>query len=336
MITPVAELEWNTLQAYLQCQGMEPSVINWKYGPSRWSGGNRGWAWVQGEQVMGFVGEMPFAFMGEMGPRQARWLVDWSMDPSLRGSGLGGRLLRHAAQSAATPCYALGGNALSALMLAGMSSLSGPACHEYRMNLRLGARLQNWSRRWPRLKDLSGSALGNLPLSALKPALRGQALPARQPDVETLARFEQTARRPGQLLWQAEQLAWLLKDCPGIQALGWCHQASDSAAALLAWAPQHDGRLWRLVIHSGRCPDAPAMMELMLGALPTLLERGAHQVALMLDLQDETLAALLRDLGFHAAGHHRQLFRLGSNQTDSTMNLCGFNFLSSDIAHRFD
>jgi hypothetical protein len=339
-LVPLLAAPRTSVERYLAARGATPEMIAWKYFDARFNRGrNRALVWMQGSDIRGFIGLIPFSLRDRDGVRDATWTCDWSLDDPRRSPGMGIVLLR-AAIDATGFAMSLGGNELTRSLLPRIAAqIIADAGAVYVLPLRLGYLLEKVDRRIkrriPAAPVLATTLLGSIPLAGARHPDAGIDI---QPGVAPL--LEHALARPSQPTpapaYDLDQVQWQCGRCPEIES--WtCLDARDaaaSAAALVFRARCAPGD-WRLVWWEppgGRGPDGAKVLRAV-----TAFARahGARSLSAIVSRADGRAASRLRAEGFRLQRGGQPLYVNPSDRAAFVPfdRVGALSYLDTDLAH---
>jgi len=339
-IVPLSEAPRTSVERYLAARGASPGMIAWKYFDARFNRGrNRALVWVQGGDVRGFIGLIPFGLRDRDGVRDATWTCDWSVDDARRSPGMGIVLLR-AAIEASRCAMSLGGNELTRSLLPRIAAQTiADAGAVYVLPLRLGYLLEKVDRRVkarvPAAPALARTVLGSLPLPGTRKADAGIDI---QPGVVPLLEHA-LARRPQPMpapAYDLEYAQWQCGRCPEIES--WtCLDARDAAASAAALvfrarcAPGH----WRMVWWEPAAGGEAAGNQVLRAATALAHAQGARSLSAIVSRADARAASRLRAEGFTLQRGGHPLYVNPSDRAAFVPfeQVGALSYLDTDLAH---
>ncbi len=283
------------VRAYLAGRGYAPDYVAWKYFDERFNAGrNRGFVALAGDEVVGFIGLIPFrAHVG--GERvDTAWTCDWSADESRAGPTAGLMLLKKATQ-AHSHVFHIGGNDITFRIYSRLAAYTdADAACDYVLRLRLASQIDRLAARGAAYAALGAvPGIGRIPIGRV--AVRGADLevaPGMSAAAET-ALAALPANGAVSPAYDAAYVEWQLGRCPGITfsscagpegAVGflWQSVARPKQARIALFAPEGGG-------------------EAVLRSLAQAADRaGAQSVRLRAATADSALRGTLSRLGFEA------------------------------------
>jgi len=339
-IVPLSEAPRPSVERYLAARGARSEMIAWKYFDARFNRGrNRALVWMQGDDVRGFIGLIPFTLRDGESVRDATWTCDWSIDDPRKSPGMGIVLLR-AAIGAARFAMSLGGNELTRSLLPRIAAQTiADAGAVYVLPLRLGYVLEKVDRRLqarvPGAPAFARTVLGSLPLPAMRRTDAGIDIqPGVAPRLEhALARHPQPTPAPA---YDLEYVQWQCGRCPEIDS--WTVlDGRDVAAAAAAvvfrarCAPGH----WRMVWWEPAAGAAAPGAKVLRAASAFAYAQGARSLSAIVSRADERAASRLRAEGFMLQRGGQPLYVNPSDRTAFVPfdRVGSLSYLDTDLAH---
>lgn len=332
----LSEADPAAVKQYLLGRQIESEIIDWKYfDPCFNRDRERGVVWVRENQVLGFLGLMPFRLEKGAVRADCAWSCDWSVDPQQAG-GMGLLLVKRA-RELYDGIFNLGGNAKTHQIF---PRLADRTVSDAGITLVLPLRLGSLFARLPRgiLKRVLSQqeTLQQIPLRWVRNADRsavtidGELSPRMEPLIDN---FERGDWRP---LYNSEFLHWQFRRCPSITCWScWLSSESPLRTAALVWRSRSAKGIWRFVL-LGDTTDLEKLKLLITGIVSFLYHEGCIALFTIASHHETDLANLLRQRGFL---RHVKLpfYALRGRQAElPTEDFSVLSFLDSDLAYRFE
>lgn len=330
-ICPLSELPPDMLIQYLGEQGTPAEIVRWKYfDDCAGTGMERGFALVDTERIVGFLGLIPVDFRKGQHSMQCCWTCDWSVRKDVRGaSGL--KLLtevKRYRRFALTLTDSVVTTKFLSRMAASIDSDAGVVYRKYLTVGGIAAALQR--------RGVPGAgAIAQLGAHVRIPTFSRQRLAVSVNRGLPPCDFERFHRekehwRPS---YTRAQLEWRLLRCPGLEC--WSTSADGARAAVVFWRAQQVPAEWRIALFAER-GASDALRDCVHSALGKIVDEGGSAVNAMVSRWDHPLADVLQLAAFRKLRFTNTLFTLTSdNAADAIKTAGGITYLDSDFHYRF-
>jgi hypothetical protein len=336
-IQPLSALDPELLVEYLGREDHPAEQVRWKYFDSRFNRGReRGYAWVKGGKMGGFLGLVPFQVVARDRVMEAAWTCDWSVqDPTARGIGI---LLMRQAQEKYEYLTQLGGNEGTQRIMSRLSSLmANDAGMVFHLPMRVGAVLRVARRKLPKLPVDALRFVNRLPLRWP----RGVASPGNvtfEPGVSKILGSFLEPSQHGELYarYDLEYVQWQVGDCPLLfSETCYVTDGSTPRAAALCWTEKASPDFWRFAVWSREGGEAE-LETLLSSVIRRVYDHKGFLLSFVVSRLDQSLIGLLRRRNFLAAPRRRPLHIIARKKTGETVpELWPLSYLDTDYAHRF-
>ena len=322
---PLSAVPVESATAYLAAQGVPPEISNWKYFDPRPVTGERGYVWIEGSEVAGFLGLIPFTICRDGVPTPAAWTCDWSLGrPDLPGA-MGILLLKHVLKQTSLPLYTLGGNENTHRIYARIADHATlDAGILMYLPLRAGALTRLFRQRMPPFL----APLNRIPLpywSSPGPARSGVRIEGGIAGaIEPVLAAGGPGWRPR---YDLQYLDWQIGRCPALDCFT-CH--APGAAAVL-WHARGDQSHWRMAAWSAGAPDA--LDSVIAATVRHVFESRGELLSAVVSRLDAAMLSALRAARFRMHPRRRALF--GVSGGAPCEELRPLSFLDTDLAYRF-
>lgn len=338
-IRPLAEVDAALVRDYLEERGTPRDVVDWKYfDPYRAAGSVRGYCWMRGGRVQGFLGIIPFVLRTDDGDGAAAWTCDWSVRDPQANPGAGILLLRHATAKHER-LFAFAGNEQTHRLLPRAArqtfESAGVTLH---LPLRLGVAERALAARLPRLpRALARLArvAGGIRLRR-RPRVDGDRVVAHAGLPGSLdGMLEGVAGGHGPRPWyDSGHLRWLLERCPGLEVWTFFCPSGAGRAVGFAWRSGAGGRYWRLALLGD--PGSGEASDIVRAAHAHADRLGAYALTTIVSERSAAARALFRSAGYREAGARKPLFVCSLPADEELAEPFGeLNHFATDLAHRF-
>ncbi len=333
-IRPLSEAPRPRVEAFLQSRKFSNELIAWKYYDAAFNRGRgRGYVLLEGDEVHGILGIIPFAVAD--GAR--RWETGWVCDWHCAIPGAGGVLLQSALRSTEF-LLAVGGNQNSRPIFCHVATRAEmEACREFYAPLRLGLYLRALSRKFPALR------LDRLPGLARIPARRlvrrpGQEAVRTTPGVarEIAPLIEASPARGPYCAYDLDYVDWQAGRCPLlISGTSYLPGDPSPAAAAVYWRSVRSNAFWRIALWAREGAD-DALAAVRTEALVQIRRQGGWACSAVVSPDDQERLAGTRSAGFTLGHQQIPLFFLTANKTPPPVDkLHGLSFLDADSPYLF-
>ncbi len=338
-VRPASSVPDAWVKDYLASQGMSSELIEWKFFEPRFNRDReRGFVWVHGDRVRGFIGFVPFVIAKGDDTWDALWLCEWSREPcSDAPRGIGKRLITEAAQ-AFDHLLGFGGTKVAQVLhpRIATTTIEGAGV-TYHLPLRLGAVLRKLARRARWLGHRHWPLLSRVPICRMPRTSTGPPVRVESGVSEVIEPLIASHRSDG---WHArydlDYLQWQVERCPTVVS-GTCYVAGDSAppAAVVFWRERESSQFWRITMWAR--PGATRELEAVLvKTIKLIYDGGGLAVSILVSHRDEDAVAVLEQRGFMATRHHLPLYIYAARSTSQPIDdVRHLGYMDGDLAYRF-
>ena len=288
-----------SIKKYLAERGQDPAYTDWKYFDAAFNADRvRGYVAVQGGDVVGFIGLIPFNAVVDGEMVETAWTCDWSVDDAKAGPIVGISLMKSAIR-AHPRVFHVGGNEVTEKIFSRLAAYyERDAVCEYAVHLTVASHVDRLIAKAPGLAPLRKVPMGRVRaksfaqegLSEVVQGLASEAL-----DVFA-SRSTATATHPH---YDAAYVGWQIANCPNHECYS-CH-ADDEAAGLM-WRPRGSSKEFRLAIAA-----KPSGQERLEAVVRSLVRHAYDQKAdiakVRVSVRDTAERQILEGLGFRAKQH---------------------------------
>jgi hypothetical protein len=336
-IEPLSKIPITSVRDFLISYQHGPDVINWKYYDRHFNGAReRGFACVDGDRIVSFLGLIPFTVMHNGKAMDAAWSCDWYRDPNASGP-LGIMLIRHSLK-AYPLIYSFGGSEMTTAIMGRLSRVTIPTAGlELYKPLRVGGALYGL-RKAMRVTHLpSFSTIDNMRLPMRNWKRQGEITIHLLEDLpDNLDGVLSERLTDGHLpAYDLPYLRWLLERCPAITG-GVClvSREEQPIGAILFWRPVADRRFWRVaLLPRGR--DYTMLEAGLEKVIRHIRDSGGWLISMLASRLDKSLLEVARRHGFYRSNSRRPLYILTRAPDAAPQELEQLTYLDTDYAYRF-
>jgi hypothetical protein len=336
-IKPVSALPAAAVKAYLVGQGYDTEqILEWKYfdpAPSR--GRERGYACIQADRIMAFMGLIPFQVSDQGALIESAWSCDWYRDSGI-GGPVGLMLLQQSLANSGR-LYSFGGSEITQAILPRLSQTVVPdAGIELHRPLRMGGAIRAVART-ARFRSIPNIPfIDDVPLQRMGPGIpasKARLSSVLTSDIEPLLEAAQT--EDPHSCYGRTYINWQLMSCP-VLVSGVCTVPGDSTprAAVFYWRLANSTAFWRIAVIGERQAPEEAGVALTRVIQHVQSERG-WMISIVSSRLQKDLLKLLNQKRFLAAKNRRPLYILNSDSKVVPAELKQLSYLDTDYAYRF-
>lgn len=323
------------IQFLEQQQGAPASHTRWKYYDEDFNAGRlRGFVAMDGSDMVGLLGLIPFHYSLNKETVETSWTCDWFVDAE-RASGATGIALLKAATAAHDSVYHTGGGEVTKQLFGRLANFTeDDAVQEYRTILRMEYFVNRAKKRKPWINRLPIGLAGNIPLGRLNresSSVDDLCVPGIADFVGSMVdRAEPT--QGFHPMYDRNYLEWFSRN-PDIE----CYSCSVSQhAAAVVWHPLRDyprqtQSEWRLAFLTDSEAGAE-LSELTDVAVAFAKSKGANSVKALISREDERLSRALLSAKFSQSRQTPFFAFYKQPESMPQASMSGLSFLDADNA----
>lgn len=334
-LLPLSETNPAALRQYLLSRQMQPQIIEWKYFDSSFNRDReRGVVWLRDNQVVGFLGLIPFALQKPEFRAECAWSCDWSVDPQ-QGAGIGLLLVKRS-RELYDGVFNLGGNENTRQLFPRLADRTIP---DAGIGLVLPLRLGSVFPRLPRaLRHLLNAqkVLRRLPLRRVKIPRPTVTSIERGLSARVITLVSSTPPVEWSPIYDAEFFEWQFRRCPAITCWS-CSIASESPlrTAAIVWRSTSSTEFWRLVF-CGDANDVEKLRLILAAVVSFVYGEGGVALFTLVSHRETRLLEFCRGRGFLRQRHLPLYVMRGRSSLLPDDEFPTLNFLDADLAYRFE
>jgi hypothetical protein len=333
-IVPLSKVARHQLAKYLESLGNPRETTEWKYFDGRFNDDlERGFAVVADDEVVGFIGFIPFNLSVRGKVERAYWACDWSVSAQLRGTY--GLWLLDAALEHCGVLIAFGGAEVTQKIMRRIATkidIAAGVVFQRRLSLE---RYVGWlAHRGVAPPSLVNSRVGRIRVPTLRSRRRIQTtvtLTHGLPDGGFALPLDDSVNQATPLFDRAA-LEWRLARSPDVDA--WTASAPGQSAVVLFWRSAHAGRDWKLALFCEPKFDG-ALHDCLEVANRKMTSLQAAVALVLTSRSNEKIISVLNSAGYAKS---KIVYPLQIMDTYNILNvetMSGLTYLDSDIFHRF-
>ena len=288
-----------SIKKYLADRGQDPAYTDWKYFDAAFNADRvRGFAAVQGGEVVGFIGLIPFNAVVDGEMVETAWTCDWSVDDAKAGPIVGISLMKSAIR-AHPRVFHVGGNEITEKIFSRLAAhYERDAVCEYAVHLTVASHVDRLIAKAPGLAPLRKMPMGRVRAKSFAQEGLLEVTQGLAPEaLDVFAdRWSATTTHPH---YDARYVQWQIAACPNHECYS-CYAQGEAAG--LMWRPRGSNKEFRLAI------AATASGQERLEAVVRSLVRHAYDqkadiAKVRVSQRDASLRKMLDGLGFRTKQH---------------------------------
>ena len=333
-IAPLSNVPRHQLAKYMESLGSSRETTGWKYFDEQFNDGlERGFAVLADDEVLGFIGFIPFNLRVQGKVVRAYWACDWSVSAQLRGAY--GLLLLDAAMKHCGVLIAFGGAEVTQKIMRRFATKTETAAGVvFQRRLSLERYIGWFADRGVMPASLVDSRIGRIRVPTLRSWRRLQTtvtlthgLPGGRFALPLDASANQTTP-----LFDRAALDWRLARSPDLDA--WTASAPGHSAVVLFWRSAHTGREWKLALFCEPKSEG-ALHDCLEIANRKMTSLQASIARVLTSRWNERIISILNSAGYSDSKAIYPLQIMDTRNIFTIETISGLTYLDSDIFYRF-